>query len=104
MIDPPLTPAAATPAPADFERAPAPGHSDSKLRAVARDLEASFLAEMLKHAELHATSDAFGGGIGEEQFSSFLVEAHADALAANGGIGLAESFFEALKERGNAAG
>ena len=73
-------------------------NSDQKLRDVARELEATFLAEMLKSAGLHKTNSAFGGGVGEDQFSGFLVQAQADELAKAGGIGLAEQIFESLKE------
>lgn len=71
---------------------------DRQLREAARAIEASFLAEMLKSAGFGKARDAFGGGTGEDQFSSFLVRAQAEAMAENGGIGLAESLFEALKE------
>ncbi len=74
---------------------------DAKLMDAAKDLEASFLAEMLKSAGLGKPSESFGGGIGEEQFSSFLVQEQAKAMVGAGGIGLAESIFEALKERQN---
>ena len=76
---------------------------DDALRAAAQKLEASFLAEMLKAAGLGGVSSDFGGGAGEEQFASFLVQAQADALVKAGGIGLAETIFEALKERQHAA-
>ena len=79
---------------------PQPGRSDdAALRAAAQRLEASFLSTMLQSAGFGAARDTMGGGIGEEQFASFLAEAHADALARRGGIGLAESLFEALKAR-----
>lgn len=79
---------------------PAPDTSqDAKLRQVARDLEASFLAEMLKSAGFGKPRETFGGGIGEDQFGSFLREAQAKEMVKAGGIGLAESLFEALKER-----
>ena len=45
--------------------------------------------------------DAFGGGAGEEHFSSFLRQAQAEEMAARGGIGLAESIFEAMKRQHN---
>ncbi|SFB05543.1 Rod binding protein [Poseidonocella pacifica] len=73
--------------------------SDTALRDVATKLESTFLAEMLKHAKLGESRGDFGGGVGEDQFSSFLVQAQADAMAEAGGIGLAESLFAALKER-----
>jgi Rod binding domain-containing protein len=69
------------------------------MRAAAEKLEATFLAEMLKSAGLGAQSHGFGGGIGEDQFASFQREALADAMVARGGIGLAEVFFNALKEK-----
>lgn len=69
------------------------------LRDAAVELEATFLAEMLKAAGFGETPDSFGGGDGEDQFSSFLVQAQAREIARSGGIGLAESLFHALKER-----
>lgn len=75
---------------------------DQALWKVAQELEASFLAEMLKSAGLGAPRDAFGGGEGEEQFGSFLRQAQAQLMVKAGGIGLAQSLFEALKERGHA--
>ena len=71
---------------------------DARLMAVAQKLEASFLSEMLKSAGLGQARDAFGGGAGEDQFSSFLRQAQADEMVKTGGIGLAQSLFEALKE------
>ncbi|MFN3663729.1 rod-binding protein [Yoonia sp.] len=74
-------------------------NSDSKLRDAAQKLESTFLAEMLKSAGLGASRSSFGGGVGEDQFSSFLREAQADEMARSGGIGLAESLFHAMKIR-----
>jgi peptidoglycan hydrolase FlgJ len=71
--------------------------ADARLRDAAQKLEATFLAEMLKSAGLGSSRSAFGGGIGEDQFSSFLREAQAQELAKSGGIGLAESLFHAMK-------
>ena len=72
---------------------------DTELRDAAVKLEASFLAEMLKAAGLGEASQSFGGGIGEDQFASFLREAQANAMAEAGGVGLAEAIFQSLKER-----
>jgi Rod binding domain-containing protein len=72
---------------------------DEKLREVATKLEATFLAEMLKHAGVGAQTGAFGGGAGEEQFASFLRQAQAEEMASAGGIGLAERLYESLRER-----
>lgn len=75
---------------------------NARLREVARDLEAAFLAEMLKYAGLGAARESFGGGIGEEQMTSLLRNEQASALAARGGIGLAESIFQSLLQRAQA--
>ena len=85
---------------------PLPGSAMSakhvKLREAAVALEASFLAEMLKSAGFGAPVEGFGGGTGEAQFSSMLVQAQAEAMAESGGIGLAESLFQSLVENENA--
>ncbi len=71
---------------------------DAALRKAAIDLEASFLSEMLKAAGLGKTPEAFGGGAGEDQFAGLLVNEQARALAESGGIGLAESIYNSLKD------
>jgi len=91
MITDPPTPNA-TPA-----AAPAAARQD--LARVAQELEAAFLAEMLKHAGVGQARGAFGGGAGEDQFASMLRTEQARAIAENGGIGLAESVFQALLRR-----
>ncbi len=72
---------------------------DEKLREAAQKLEASFLSEMLKSAGFGEARESFGGGIGEEQFASFLRDSHARTMVETGGIGLAEHLFNALKSR-----
>lgn len=79
--------------------AASPPSQTQRMRDAAQELEAQFLAEMLRAAGVGKAQEAFGGGIGEEQFSSFLVDQHAKALVARGGIGLAESLFAALSAR-----
>lgn len=74
----------------------------ASLREAARTLESAFLAEMLKAAGVGRPCEAFGGGAGEDQFSSFLREAQAAEMVRAGGIGLAQALFEALKERADA--
>lgn len=66
------------------------------LWAKAQELEATFLSEMLKDSGLGATEGGFSGGIGEEQFSSFLRDEQAQLIVARGGIGLAEHVFTSL--------
>lgn len=75
------------------------GSTDQALRNAAEEMEAQFLAEMLKSAGLGEARDSFGGGIGEEQFASFLRREQAEDMVRGGGIGLAESIFNALKRR-----
>ncbi len=74
-------------------------NADERLRDAAQKMEATFLAEMLKSAGVGAPREAFGGGEGEEHFSSFLRDAQAEEMANAGGIGLAEALFEAMKVR-----
>ncbi|MFA8441891.1 rod-binding protein [Yoonia sp.] len=87
--------------PAPRPVAPLPDYvqTDAKLRDAAQKMEATFLAEMLKSAGVGAPRDAFGGGEGEEHFSSFLRDAQAEEMVKAGGIGLAEALFEAMKVR-----
>ena len=75
---------------------PAHRPEDDALRTKATELEAAFLAEMLQFAGLGESSEEFGGGIGEDQFSSFLRQEQAQLMAERGGVGLAESIFNAL--------
>ncbi|AZV80137.1 flagellar biosynthesis protein FlgJ [Parasedimentitalea marina] len=71
------------------------------LRQAATQLEATFLAEMLKSAGMGESRETFGGGSGEDQFSTFLIRAQAEQMAQAGGIGLAESLYHSLKEAQN---
>lgn len=64
----------------------------------AEELEAGFLSEMLSYTGLNETSE-FSGGTGEDQFASFLREEQAKAMVRHGGIGLAETIFNALAKR-----
>jgi flagellar protein FlgJ len=66
------------------------------LREKAAELEAAFLTEMLGYAGLGMPRESFGGGIGEEQFSSFLRQQQAKAMVKAGGIGLTEVLFRAM--------
>ncbi len=72
-------------------------HED--LRKASEALETQFLAEMLKNADFGSVPDLFGGGTGEEQFSSLLVDEQAKRLVEAGGIGLAEHLFNSLVQR-----
>lgn len=69
---------------------------EDPLMVQAKALESAFLSEMLSHAGFGVAQQDFGGGIGEEQFSSFLRQEQADLMVAKGGIGLAEHLFRAM--------
>lgn len=82
------------PTPPPLPQAPS---RDAQLFAAAQKLEAGFLAEMLRSGGLGQSPEGFGGGAGEDQFASFLLEAQATQMVRAGGIGLAQSLFEAMK-------
>ncbi len=65
----------------------------------AKQLEAGFLAEMLKSAGFGEQNNSFSGSAGEDQFASFHRQAVADRMVENGGIGLAEMFYKSLMEK-----
>ncbi len=71
----------------------------AQLMKKAKELETSFLSEMLSYTGLDSQNGQFGGGIGEDQFSSFLREAQAKAMVDHGGIGLSQSIFNSLVKR-----
>ena len=97
-----MTPIPVMPAAVPPQVPPLPLTDDARLMAAARKLEATFLSEMLKSAGFDAARGDFGGGSGEDSFASFLRDAHAEELVQAGGIGLAESLFNAMKVRANA--
>jgi Rod binding domain-containing protein len=71
----------------------------AELRAVAVEFESVFLAQMLDHAGVGKTPKAFGGGVGEDAFRGHLIGEQARLMADRGGIGLAETIFQAMAER-----
>ncbi|MEM7178348.1 MAG: rod-binding protein [Pseudomonadota bacterium] len=77
-------------------RIPAGARTDPSLREAAAELEVTFLAEMLRQAGLGDTPDGFGGGTGEDTFSSLLTREWARKLVDDGGIGLTERLVTAL--------
>jgi flagellar protein FlgJ len=74
--------------------APVPKHAVELT--TGQKLESVFLAEMLKSAGVGESPDSFGGGAGEDQFASFLREAHAREMVRAGGLGLAAHFDRAM--------
>ena len=75
----------------------------AQLMQKAQELETRFLSEMLAHTGLDAQTGAFNGGIGEDQFASFLREAQAKAMVDRGSLGLAQSIFQSLVRRDDPA-
>lgn len=73
--------------------------ADAQAREAAQAFEAAFLAEMLKHSGLNEMPSSFGGGAGEEAFTSFLTQEYAELMSERGGVGIAEQVFETLKAR-----
>lgn len=69
---------------------------EAAMREAAVNFETVFLAQMLDFAGVGKTPEAFGGGIGEETFRSFLVQEHARLIVDRGGIGLAETIYQSL--------
>lgn len=76
-----------------------PSARDAAAWTAAQAMETAFLAEMLGEAGLGAMTGPFSGGIGEEQFSSFLRQEQASALVRKGGVGLSEQIYNALVKR-----
>lgn len=74
---------------------------ERQLMEKSKELEAAFLAEMLSFAGLGAAEGSFAGGVGEEQFASFLRAEQARLMVDRGGIGLAEQIFQSLLEKQN---
>ncbi len=69
---------------------------EPKIWNAAQSLESNFIAEMFKSAGLGKSRESFGGGAGEDQFSSFLTREYADATVKAGGVGLAESIYQSM--------
>lgn len=65
--------------------------SERETAAAAREFEAMFIAQMLKPVfETLPREGMFGGGPGEKVFQGLLVEQYGRAVAASGGVGIAE--------------
>jgi flagellar protein FlgJ len=64
--------------------------SASPPRPPSEQLEQLFLEEMLKYCGPKSNTGAFGGGIGEDQFSSFLIQEQATALAGRMDLGFSK--------------
>lgn len=74
---------------------------EKKLRDVAQNFEATFIAQMLTYAGFAKTVSS-EAGFGGEAFSSLLVEQYAKQISARGGFGLSETIYQQLKARESA--
>ncbi|PRY91535.1 rod binding protein [Donghicola tyrosinivorans] len=72
-----------------------------RIKTAAKELEVTFATQMLKAAGFDKPQETFGGGAGEAQFSSFLLETRARALVDAGGFGLARQLETALQKMEN---
>lgn len=91
--------------PSPVATGPKPGKlppNEAALMEKAKELEAAFLSEMLNYAGLKEQEGSFSGGIGEQQFSSFLRQEQAKLMVESGGIGLAQQIFESLVKHDHA--
>ncbi|HZZ33514.1 MAG TPA: rod-binding protein [Phenylobacterium sp.] len=104
-----LPPAAALPAnllAATTQATAAPSAAEiakrTQIKHTSQKFESAFLSVMLQQMfEGTETAAPFGGGQGEQMFKSFLTDAMANKMVANGGIGLASSVQrEMLKMQG----
>lgn len=75
---------------------PAPARTET-MRHAAREFEATFLAEMLKHAGVGRMREGFNGGPGEAAFADMLTREYARGITRSGGLGLAETVLQAMQ-------
>ena len=69
------------------------------LRHAAISLEAQFISEMLNASGFAKSRELFGGGAGEDQFTSMLSTEYAKEIAERGGFGLTQAIIESLMEK-----
>lgn len=70
------------------------GLDEAAARAAAEEFEAHFLATFAESMFSNVKTDGpFGGGQGEAAFRSLLSQEYGKDMAANGGVGIADSVF-----------
>jgi Rod binding domain-containing protein len=70
---------------------PASTKNAAAAQKAAKDFEAVFLNEMLGSMFSGVSAGPFGGGAGEDMFRSLMTDQYAHAIAAQGGVGLADA-------------
>lgn len=73
--------------------------NEQRLRKASKDLETSFIAEMLKAAKTSDSSSSFMSGTGSGYFDGYMNEHYARALTRGNQIGLSEGIFLAMEKR-----
>ena len=74
------------------DRGPVSDAKRAQIEKAAVEFEAVFLSQMLAPMfEQLETDGLFGGGSGERMYRSLLVQEYGRALAANGGVGIADA-------------
>lgn len=74
---------------------------EAKLRSVAQEFEATFIAQMLTFAGFGKSLSA-EAGFGGEAFSSLLIEQYSKQISERGGFGLSDTIYQQLKARESA--
>lgn len=85
------------------QTAPAKTARDEIMLERAKEFEAVFVAQMLKHSgfEKALSTDS---GLGGENYASLLLNQYAARIVDNGGFGLADKIYEQLKAKEAADG
>ena len=76
-----------------LQGAPKPpvGDTREKIKATAKDFEASFISVMLGQMFEGVGESAFAGGQGGTMFKSFLLDSFSKQMTRNGGVGISQS-------------
>ena len=77
---------------------------DAQLKEQAREFEAVFVSQMLKHTGLTEALSGEGEKFGGEAFASMLTDQFAADLVEDGGFGLAEEIYQQLLEKDRSHG
>lgn len=74
--------------------------AQERARAVAEDFEAVFISTMLEHMgrDVQNGDGLFGGGQSETMFRSLMNDEYGKAIAAKGGLGIAESIYKFIMQ------
>ncbi len=68
-----------------------------KAKVAAESFEAFFIGQYLEHMFAGIRTDGmFGGGQGEKVYQSMMMQEYGKAIAANGGLGIADSVYKSI--------